>query len=320
MQKVFLLLFILIFTSGCISEKKEKKTDALTQNTVVSETPIPKLEVKDTSINSKEIKNQEIKDSIVGINEVNEVQEVIKVTENSDEIITPIKDPVKENIEAKEIEKIRPDHSDWNLLSKKYVSASGKVNYVGFKTNITKIKAYLLHLQNTAPKKDWNKNEKLAYWFNLYNASTIQLVASAYPVKSIKNINNGKPWDKKFIKSGNKVYSLNEIENTIVRPNFNEPRLHVAFNCAAISCPKLLNEAFTPTKLNSQLNKLSKIWINDPTKNKITENSIEISKIFEWYAVDFKKGIIPFINQYAATKVSNSLEVKYLEYDWNLND
>ncbi|WP_299221962.1 DUF547 domain-containing protein [uncultured Aquimarina sp.] len=312
MQKVFLLLTF-FFISGCASDKKEKKTNAQIENTIVTEDPINKPQTEDTITNTEVIENKETKDSILDSKNTKKVEE-----ETKDD--TPVKEETKEKIVAKETEKIRPDHSNWNLLTKKYVSASGKVNYSGFKANISEIDTYLLHLQNITPQKDWTKNEKLSYWFNLYNASTIHLVASAYPVKSIKDINNGKPWDKKFIKSGSKVYSLNEIENTIVRPNFNEPRLHVAFNCAAVSCPKLLNEAFTPTKLNNQLNKLSKTWINDPTKNEINANIIAISKIFEWYGVDFKKGIIPFINTYATIKANDSAKIQYLEYNWDLND
>ncbi len=226
------------------------------------------------------------------------------------------------DVEIKEAipEIIRPEHDTWNTLTKKYVSSNGKVNYKGFKSEIKLLESYLTHLEKTPPKKGWSRSEQLAYWFNLYNAATIQLISTAYPVKSIKDINSGKPWDKVFIKSGDKKYSLNQIENAIVRPNFNEPRLHVAFNCAAISCPKMLNQAFVPNRLNSQLNKLSKDWINDSSKNKITENTIEISKIFEWYAKDFKKGVLPFINKYSGTTISDDASIAYLEYNWDLND
>ena len=148
----------------------------------------------------------------------------------------------------------------------------------------------------------------------------MRLVASNYPVKSIKDINAGKPWDKKFIKSGTNLYSLNDIENTIVRPNYNEPRLHVAFNCAAVSCPNLLNGAFIPSKLNAQLNSLSKKWISDTSKNKITTDKIEISQIFNWYKADFKTGVIPFLNKYSGTPVNPNAEVTFMEYNWSLNE
>jgi len=194
------------------------------------------------------------------------------------------------------------------------------VNYEGFKSEIKVLDAYLAHLNKTPPVKGWKRSEMLCYWFNIYNAATVQLISKAYPVNSIRDINTGKPWDKKFVKSNNKTWTLNQIENEIVRPYTKEPRLHVAFNCAAVSCPKMLNEAFLPKKLYSQLSKLSKIWLTDTSKNKISKNKIEISKIFEWYKDDFYKGIIPFINKYSGTQVDPDAQISYLEYDWKLNN
>ncbi|MHA7057259.1 DUF547 domain-containing protein [Aquimarina sp. M1] len=318
MQKVFFLLTILLIVA-CAPDKK-RNTNTTSEHTNVTDTSITYIDVKDAVVNDTRSNNQEIKDSILATGELEAPKKEIVNTKNVLKKTTPLKEVIKEKEIKSDIKKMLPDHSDWNYLTKKYVSSSGKVNYKGFKTEISKVEAYLDHLKLTSVQKDWTKNEKLAYWFNLYNAATIYLVTTHYPIQSIKDINGGKPWDKKFIKSGDKIYSLNQIENTIVRPNFDEPRLHVAFNCAAISCPKLLNEAFTPTKLTTQLNQLATSWINDATKNKITNNSLEISKIFEWYVVDFKKGVIPFINQYAITKVQEPAKIQYLKYNWELND
>ncbi|MDH7445623.1 DUF547 domain-containing protein [Aquimarina sp. 2201CG14-23] len=315
MQKIYTLLVFLI-ALGCANDNKKKKTDIIIEDTILSETSISQPEPDDTVNSIEKPLVNEIKDSIVIDNEITELEEV---TENIIEKTTTSKIEKKETVK-KEPKKIRPSHSSWDALTKKYVSSTGKVNYNGFKSDISKIESYLKQLEQTPPQKGWTKNEKLAYWFNLYNAATIKLVASSYPIKSIRDINGGKPWDKKFVKSGNKTYSLNYIENKIVRPNFNEPRLHVAFNCAAISCPKLMKGAFFSNKLNTQLNTLSKAWINDPSNNKITKNKVEISKIFEWYSIDFKKGIIPFLNIHATNEIAADATITYLEYNWNLND
>ncbi|SEK39128.1 Protein of unknown function, DUF547 [Aquimarina amphilecti] len=321
MQKIS-FLFAILFILGCSSNKKEEKSNLKPESTTVIDTAMVDHTSDQITSNNETIEAQEVKDSVIETNEVREPQTDVKVSKGK-EIVKGTNAGDKEekkDIKKNNIEKIRPHHTIWNSLTKKHVSSSGKVNYNGFKSDIKSIEIYLSHLAVTSPKKDWTKNEKLAYWFNLYNAATIHLIASNYPVKSIKDINNGKPWDKKFIKSGNKTYSLNQIENSIVRPNFNEPRLHVAFNCAAISCPKLMKGAFLPSELNTQLNTLSRNWINDISKNKISENTVEISKIFEWYKVDFKKGVISFINQYTNTKVNDYAKIHYLEYNWDLND
>ncbi len=213
-------------------------------------------------------------------------------------------------------------HSSWNNLLKKNVTVSGKVNYKAMKSSLKAIESYLKYLNDNAPKKEWSKNEKLAYWINLYNASTVYFIASNYPIKSITKLEGGKPWDKKFVKSGDKVYSLNQIENEIIRPRFKEPRIHVALNCAAISCPKLLNEAYLANKLEHQLTQQTKVWINDSSKNVLTAKKVKVSQLFDWYAADFKVvgGVVAFINKYATTKVSEKARISYLEYNWALNE
>ncbi|MBW1296881.1 DUF547 domain-containing protein [Aquimarina litoralis] len=317
-MKIALQFLLLSIIYGCNSSSQEKKinskenVDTLAVNQIIDEQKQDQKIIDTAITDTFSIKKDTLEGKIV-----DSIQDDITSTSEKKEIIVSKKPKEKKD---KKVQKIRPNHTIWDQLTKKYVSSTGKVNYKGFKSNISKIDQYLAHLQKVYPKKGWTKNEKLAYWFNLYNAATIRLVANTYPVKSIKDINSGKPWDKKFIKSGSKVYSLNQIENTIVRPNYNEPRLHVAFNCAAVSCPKLLKGAFFPSKLNYQLEKLSKNWINDTSKNKIQSDKVVISKIFEWYAVDFKKGVIPFINTYATTKAKESAKIQYLEYNWNLND
>lgn len=319
MQKLLLLCASLLLI-GCASDTKKSAPENKPNIEITESISAP--EIQDTTV-IKQLTDTSAEDASTIIKESIDKKPKAKKTVKKDSKLQKkeTKKKEKEKPSTKEVtEKIKPDHSLWDQLTKKYVSHAGTVNYKGFKSDMASIEKYLQHLHQVTPQKDWSTKEKLAYWFNLYNAATIQLVATSYPVNSIKDINNGKPWDKKFIKSGNHIYSLNQIENTIVRPNFNEPRLHVAFNCAAKSCPKLLKGAFIPAKLNYQLTTLSKAWLNDASKNKITESSIAVSKIFEWYATDFKKGIIPFINTYAKTKAKPDATLTYVTYDWSLND
>lgn len=299
--------------------------------------------------------NKQVQENSTEISTVNlvdeqltETMQEVEVTTEEEPIAEVTEEPIEENIEVKVVETKKPtentpkstikeplpkaekeivvndtpDHQTWDELTKKYVSATGKVNYNGFKTELNKLKTYLDYLAENPVKSTWSKNEELAYWFNLYNASTVYLIASNYPTSSITKLEKGKPWDKKFVKSGDKTYSLNDIENGIVRPKFNEPLVHVAFNCAAVSCPILLNEAFVAEKLTAQLNKQAKNWVNDASKNEITPDKIKVSQIFDWYKADFDKvgGVIGFINKYSNTKVNEKAKISYSEYNWNLNE
>ena len=211
------------------------------------------------------------------------------------------------------------NHANWNSLLQKYVSKSGSVNYKGFKKDNNSLSAYLKELATMTPTKEWSKNATLAYWINAYNAYTVKLIVDNYPTKSIKDIND--PWGKKFITLAGTKYSLEGIENEILR-KMNEPRIHFAINCASVSCPNLLNEAYTEAKLEQQLKNVTKSFVNDKTKNSITASKIEVSKIFDWFAGDFKSkgGVIAFLNQYSNTKISDNAQVAFKEYNWNLNE
>ena len=290
---------------GLIDSSKKIDQEPLT-NVKMEETPSPMPE--------KEIKKGNSETAKEVIIEKAETPEKTVVEKNTDNNTT-------NKTNTLEVVAYGPSHASFDALLKKYVSASGKVNYDGFKTEKSKLDSYLSLLAKNAPSSGWNREEKLAYWINLYNAATIQLILKNYPLKSIMDINGGKAWDLKFVKSGSQMLSLNQIENEIIRPTFKEPRIHFAVNCAAKSCPKLLNGAFLAHKLDSQLEVATKKFINNKAKNTISSSSIQISKIFEWYAVDFggKEGLVNYFNKYSDIKINSSAKVTFMEYDWALN-
>ena len=211
----------------------------------------------------------------------------------------------------------------FNSLLKKHVDAKGNVNYKAFKKDQTKLKSYLSYLNKTTPQKNWSAAKTKAFWVNAYNAYTIQLILDNYPLKSILKIKQkGKDaWNIPFAKVGGKTYTLNHIEHKILRKDFNDPKIHVGVNCASGSCPQLGNFAFTETNYKAKTTELMKKFINDPNRNKISENKVELSKIFEWFKGDFtKKGsLIDYLNKYSNTKISPKAKIRFLEYDWSLN-
>lgn len=210
-------------------------------------------------------------------------------------------------------------HKLWDELLKKYVSNSGKVNYNALKENHEELLEYIKILQATYEKRSLTKDESLAFWINAYNAMTIDLILKHYPIKSIKDIKE--PWKQRYWKLGNKWYNLNDIEHSILR-KMNEPRIHFAIVCASFSCPKLQNEAFSNINLDKQLTRVTKQFLNDSDRNSITENNIELSKIFKWFSSDFKQNgsLIDFLNQYSDITISNKAKISFKTYNWNLNE
>ncbi|MDC0007299.1 DUF547 domain-containing protein [Winogradskyella sp.] len=211
------------------------------------------------------------------------------------------------------------DHGLFSTLLKKHVTDSGGVNYKGFKSESRALQNYIDLLKAYQPTEDWDKNDKIAYWINAYNALTIDLIIRNYPTKSIKDIKD--PWDQRLWKFGNKWQNLNDIEHKILR-NMNEPRIHFAIVCASVSCPKLQNEAFTALNIEAQLVKATKEFLNDTSKNKLSEDRIQLSKIFKWFKRDFENSgsLIDFLNLYTDIKISSKAKKSFMDYNWNLND
>lgn len=223
-----------------------------------------------------------------------------------------------------------PSHKSYSSLLKKHVDDEGLVNYKGLLKDRSKLKSYLKTLEENAPNKDWTENERLAYWINAYNAYTLDLILEHYPVESIKDIGAkikipfvNTPWDIKFIKIEGEEYDLNNIEHGIIRKQFDEPRIHFALVCAAVSCPKLRNEAYFPERLDEQLTQAARDFLATESKNSIrSSNKAELSKIFSWYGGDFKKKttLIEYINQYAPQKLNKDAEIDFKDYSWDLNE
>ncbi|WP_437399498.1 DUF547 domain-containing protein [Flagellimonas lutimaris] len=209
-----------------------------------------------------------------------------------------------------------PDHTLWQFLLDKYVDDSGHVDYSGFLKDKQVLEGYLNILEENQPNQHWDKNEKLSYYINLYNAYTVLLILDNYPIKSIKKIN--KPWDQKLIPLDGSKISLGDLEHKILR-KMEEPRIHFAINCASASCPKLLNKVYLPKTLDQQLDRAAHEFINSE-RNQISQNHLKLSKIFKWYKNDFLNGDIQnYINTYTNINISQNAKVDYLEYDWNLN-
>lgn len=211
-----------------------------------------------------------------------------------------------------------PDHSLWEGILQEYVSKTGEVDYKNLSKNQEALNTYLQDLATHPPMDGWSRDEKLSYWINAYNAFTVKLIVKNYPVKSIRSLHDGNPWDVKWIELGKRTYSLNQIEHDIIRPRFDEPRIHFAVNCAAKSCPPLLNHAWTAENLEQYLEQQTKAFINNEQYNKVSERSLQLSQIFNWYGEDFGD-LASFVNHYTKEPVKSNAKVSFLEYNWALN-
>jgi hypothetical protein len=213
--------------------------------------------------------------------------------------------------------------SIFNSLLQKHVDKQGNVDYKGLKSDEVRLNTYIDYLAATSPEKSWSINKQKAFWINAYNAYTIQLILDNYPLKSITKIKKkGKTaWKIPFAKVGNEVYTLDHIEHEILRKEVFDPKIHVGVNCASVSCPKLANIAFTEENIEAELTRLMKEFINDTSKNKLSEKKVQISSIFDWFKDDFSKNgsVIDYVNTFSEMEINSNAKITYLKYDWSLN-
>ena len=219
-------------------------------------------------------------------------------------------------------------HAIWAELLNKYVKPGG-VDYARFKSEEKKLDQYLKVLEHTDLKR-LSRQEKFAYYINAYNAWTIKLILSAYPgIKSIKDLGTfwKSPWKKKFVRINGELLSLDDIEHHILRPRFKDPRVHFAINCSAISCPPLRSEPYLGSLLDQQLDQATQSFINDPNSYRIEGDVFYVSRIFKWFAEDFNNDVLGFYLKYTREDLKKKLaekkdviQIKYLNYDWSLND
>lgn len=205
-----------------------------------------------------------------------------------------------------------------------------------------RLKKYIELLKAIDPDTISDREERLAFWINVYNASTLSIVCDNYPVESIVDIGFGglalgqvlgtTVWHKDLVTVHHKTISLNNVEHDTIRGKFDEPRVHFALVCAARSCPPLRNAAYAADRLDEQLDDQGRIFLNDPAKNwyDLEKKEAHISKVFDWYGSDFGDSdaeILAFISRYLPEDIRDSIKkdpaswsVSYTDYDWSLND
>jgi len=228
------------------------------------------------------------------------------------------------------------DHSALDELLKKHV-VKGMVDYDAF-ASAGSFKEYLAALA-AADVSTLPERERLAFWINVYNAYTIEIINQHEERASIRNIKKdegGFPrvrsaWKEPVVKAGGKTYTLDEVENDVIRKQWKEPRVHFALVCAAMSCPPLRSEAYTGAKLDAQLDSQGRTFVPDAARGSrvdVKKAEVFASRIFDWYKEDFggsKESIGRFIAQYYPESPEKQLllggrfELDYLDYDWTLN-
>ncbi len=226
---------------------------------------------------------------------------------------------------------------DFTAVLSAHVDDQGLVDYAALVADPAPLDAYLTRLATTDPA-NLSGDDRLAFWINAYNAYTLYLIRDQYPTKGILKTVSGpfiptvnSPFSDAFALVGGRTMSLDDIEHGTIREEFDEPRIHFAVNCAALSCPPLRSEAYEGATLDRQLDEQARRFLTDPNRTRVdvANGEVHLTKIMDWFKGDFggsdaavQRWVAPYITdeQASAALESATLDVKYTSYDWSLND
>jgi len=239
-------------------------------------------------------------------------------------------------------------HAVWGALLKRHLvlgegARSSRVDYTGMSHDRAQLGAYLKAVSDVTPEEyaGWQRAQKLAFLINAYNAFTVEKVLTRYPdLKSIRDFGSviGNPWKDRFFTLLGKPQHLDGLEHDTIRARgaFDDPRIHFAVVCASIGCPMLREEPFDASRLDRQLDEQVVRFLGDRTRNRYADGKLEVSKLFDWYEKDFSAGlrgiksVEQFLGMYGGlladapadrTLIKDGrVKVRYLDYDWALND
>lgn len=229
---------------------------------------------------------------------------------------------------------LEPASAYWDTILGRYTSKDNgltRFDYAGLKASaddMANLGAYIDFLASEKPS-EMNRGEAMAYWANLYNALTVQVVAENYPVKSIRKIKSGfraGPWKRKLVTVEGKQLSLDNIEHDIMRPTFNTPLVHYMVNCASVGCPNLNIEAWKSADLEAKLEMAARAYVNSPRGVRIEKGRLKVSSIYKWFDDDFggnQAGVLAHLRQYAnddlLAKLDGRTKIDKYAYDWDVN-
>ena len=229
------------------------------------------------------------------------------------------------------------NHSEWDTFLDEYVrySDSLEMNAVPYGEvsgeDVKRLEDYIAYLEGIPVSKLSRASQK-AFWINLYNAKTVSLVIEHYPIDSIREIKlsglfTPGPWKEEILHVEGERLSLNDVEHRILRPIWNDPRIHYAVNCASMGCPDLQKRAYTPELMEEMLEEGAERYINSDRGVAYEDGVLYLSSIYDWFAEDFGgsiEGVFAHLRSYASEETREELaaysgDLDY-RYDWKLNE
>jgi hypothetical protein len=227
---------------------------------------------------------------------------------------------------------------------------NARVDYAALKQSRTALDTAVAAFAEPATEQErgWTRDQRLAYWINAYNLFTLRAIVDHYPIRSalftlqprnsIRQIDG--VWTTLTWRAAGRTLTLDDIEHKILRPEFKEPRVHFAINCASVGCPPLAADPYLAQTLDAQLDAAARRYLSGERGLTIDGNTLRVTKILEWYGEDFVarfapdaagqpdrieraiRGLVSRFGPPAAADLAGkpTTRIKFLDYDWSLND
>ena len=224
------------------------------------------------------------------------------------------------------------DHNAWDELLSSYAVMGDEdivlVDYAAIEDGgKDALDSYIASLEQVEIS-EYPRDEQFAYWVNLYNAATVQVIVENYPLDSIRDIGllGQGPWKDKSITVEGRELSLDDIEHAILRPIWQDVRIHYAVNCASIGCPNLALKAYRSDLLEEMLDEAAVAYVNHRRGFAERDGELIASNIYDWYQSDWgtEQDVLAHAREYANEETAELLQdAEYIDgydYDWSLND
>lgn len=232
---------------------------------------------------------------------------------------------------------MRVDHGDWEAFLLNYLRPGDdgvhRLAYGGVRARDRRILSDYVVTMGNVDIAAYRRSEQMAYWLNLYNALMVKLVLDHYPIASIRKLerpgagSKNSPWNRPLMVIDDVALSLNDIEDHILKPISNDPRIYYAMTCAAIGCPNLQPIPFSGAQLDQQLSDAAMAYVNDPRCIEIENGELHISSLYRWNFQAFggsERAVIQHLMAYAEPDLAMSLQafdrLHGDRFDWRLND
>jgi hypothetical protein len=228
------------------------------------------------------------------------------------------------------------DHGSWGEFLDEYLvtdhpSGVNRVRYGEVSAADHRNLQNYLDMLQSVQVSELNRDEQLAYWINLYNAATVDLIVENYPLDSIRDLGEGMfsqgPWDDEILVVEGEDLTLNDVEHRIIRPIWQDERIHYVVNCASIGCPNLYPEPLTADTYEEIFEASARDYATHERGVRFSRNRLILSSIYDWYVADFDdslEGVVDHLSEYVDADTARRLRnydgrVSY-EYDWSLNE